>query len=322
MIPYLTMSFLRSEKPYEKRLAILPQDMKHLKHLDQLYFETGYGRDFKIDDQEYEALGCHIVNKEEALHMDIICDTKIGEATYLDRIKDHTILTGWIHAGADEALTTTLIKKKHTCYAWEDFYEYQRHLFWMNNQIAGAGGVMNAMQYTGYLPYGLQAGIIGRGDSAAGAAYMLTSLGVTIRQYSRKQEALFIKELPLLDIVVMAIRWDTLRDDYLISSLSRQSMKQHALIIDISDDVDGAIEKSKSTSIQDPIYDLDDIMVYSVCNVPSIYYKSATKSISSVMCHFIDTMVEGKENKVLKNSLIIKDGIILDPRISKKQHRS
>lgn len=317
----LTMAFLRSEKPYEKRIAILPKDMMEIRHLDQLYFETGYGRDFQIEDQEYEALGCHIVSKEEALSKDILCDTKIGEAAYLDRIHDHTTLVGWIHAGADETLTNTLIKKQHTCYAWEDFYEHQRHTFWMNNQIAGAGGVMNAMQNTGYLPYGMQAGIIGRGDSAAGAAYMLTSLGVKIRQYSRKQEALFIKELPQLDIIVMAIRWDTLRDDYLISSLSRQSMKKHAIIIDISDDVDGAIEKSRSTSIQDPIYYLDDIMVYSVCNVPSIYYQTATKGISHAFHHFIDLLIEEKEDTVLKNALILKDGIILDERISKAQHR-
>lgn len=318
----LTMAFLRSEKPHEKRIAILPCDMKEIKHLDQLYFETGYGTDFQIEDEAYIKLGCHVVSKEEALKQDILCDTKIGEATYLDTIDDHKILVGWIHAGADKKLTNILLTKKHTCYAWEDLYKDDRHLFWQNNQIAGAGGVMNALQYTGYLPYGKHAGIIGRGDSAAGAFYMLTNLGVQVRQYSRKQQELFVKELPMLDIIVMAVRWDTMRDDYLISSLSRKDMKKDAIIIDISDDIDGAIEKSKSTSIKNPIYYLDDIMVYSVCNVPSIYYKTATKGVSIVMSALIDDYIEQVNNEVINESLIIDNGIILDQRIKLQQNRS
>lgn len=316
-----TIGFVRSEKDYEKRIAILPQDMKELKHCDCLYFEMGYGKDFQISDHEYTQLGCHMVSRETALRQNIICDTKIGEATYLDTLGDHTTLLGWIHAGADKHLTDILLQKKLTCYAWEDFYEDERHCFWLNNQIAGAGGVMNALQYTGYLPYGMKAGIIGRGDSAAGAFYMLTNLGAQVRQYSRKQEALFVKELPLLDIIVMAVRWDTLRNDYLISSFSRKNMKADAIIIDISDDKDGAIEKSRSTSIQEPTYKLDDIMVYSVCNVPSIYYKTATRGISKVMSKYLDRFVEQDNDIVMKNSMIIKNGEILDKHIALAQHR-
>ena len=317
----LTMSFLRSEMPYDKRIAILPEDLKSVKHCEQLYFESGYGKDFLIEDACYETYGCHIVSKEEALQKDILCDTKIGNASYLNSIGDNKIITGWIHAGADKALTNTLINHKFTCYAWENFYKDHRHLFWKNNRIAGAGGVINALQYTGYLPDGLKAGIIGRGDSAAGAFSMLSKLGVIIRQYNRKQEALFVEELPNMDIVVMAIRWDTLRTDHLITSIARKSMKKTAIIIDISDDANGAIEQSRSTLLNHPIYYLDDIMIYSVGNVPNIFYKSATASISEVMCQYIDYLVEGNDDPVLSNSVIIKDGVLLDEHILKQQHR-
>lgn len=316
-----TMAFLRSEKQYEKRIAILPEDMSDIRNLDRLYFETGYGKDFYVDDDAYRSLGCHVVSKDEALQQDIICDTKIGEASYLAKIEDGKTLVGWIHAGADRGLTDVLLQKHHTCYAWEDLYDSQRHLFWQNNQIAGAGGVMNALQYTGFLPYGMQAGVIGRGDSAAGASYMLHNLGAQVRQYSRKQEALFMKELPMLDIIVMAIRWDTERADYIISSQCRKKLKKNAVIIDISDDVDGAIEHSISTSIKEPIYYLDNILVYSVCNVPSIYYKTATAGISKVMKTLIDRYVEQSDDEVIANSMIIQNGTILDKRIEKQQNR-
>lgn len=50
-----------------KRIAILPEDLKSVKHCEQLYFESGYGKDFLIEDACYETYGCHIVSKEEAL---------------------------------------------------------------------------------------------------------------------------------------------------------------------------------------------------------------------------------------------------------------
>lgn len=321
MEPKVSMSFLRSEKPYEKRIAILPQDLQEVKYCDNVYIERGYGKDLGIEDAAYEAMGCHVVSKEEALTKEILCDPKIGEAGYVNSVDDHKTLVGWFHAGANKELSDCLIKKKHSCYAWEDFYQDERHCFWRNNQIAGAGGVMNALQYTGFFPYGKKAGILGRGDSAVGAYYMLSSLGADVRQYSRKQERLFIQELHQLDIIVMAIRWDTQRNDHLITSWSRQHMKKDAIIIDISDDVDGAIANSSSTSIQDPIYFLDGIMVYSVCNVPSIFYKTATKGISNVMKDYIDRFIEQDYDQVMENSLIIKEGIILDEQIRKQQQR-
>lgn len=318
----LTMGFVRSDKQYEKRIAILPEDLLHVEHCEQLYFEEGYGKDFYVSDQAYIDVGVHIVPRKDALMQDIICDTKIGEAAYLSQLKEKTQIFGWIHAGADKTLTDLLADKKFTCFAWEDMYEDQRHIFWRNNQIAGGGGVLNAMQYSGFLPYGLRAGIIGRGDTAIGACHMLTSLGADITLYSRKQEALFKKELPVMDIIVMAVRWDTQREDYLISSEDRKKMKPDAIIIDISDDVDGAIEHSISTTIAAPVYRRENILTYSVCNVPSIFYRTSTRGISHAIFPYIDELVSKSPGTALQEAMIAKNGMIYDERINKQQNRT
>lgn len=316
MCECLTMGFVRSEKPYEKRIALLPQDIKRIQNASSLYFEIGYGEDFNIEDQEYIDVGCHVVDKKEVLKQNIICDTKIGEATYLSTIEDKTILLGWIHANANKQLTKTLLKKQHCCYAFEDMYHNNQHTFWKNNQIAGYGGVFNALQYTGFLPKGCKAAVIGRGDTGMGASNILNQLGAQVKVYNRQQEKLFVKDLPTMDIVVIAVRWDTLRTDYLISSLSRKTMKKDAIIIDISDDNDGAIENSISSTIKDPIYYLDGIKIYSVCNVPSIFYKTATLGISKSLAPYIDDLVTQTGNLVLHNSMIINNGQIIDQNIT------
>lgn len=200
-------------------------------------------------------------------------------------------------------------------------YEDERHIFWRNNQIAGAGGILNAMQYSGFFPYGLRAGIIGRGDTAIGAYHMLSNLGADVTMYSRKQEALFIKELPMMDIIVMAVRWDTQRKDYLISEKSRRNLKPDTIIIDISDDVNGAIEESISTTIAAPVYLRENILIYSVCNVPSIFYKTSTLGVSRAVCPYIDEVLCQSTGDTLKNALIIDDGKILDKRIIAQQNR-
>lgn len=315
----LTMGFLKSEKSGEKRIALLPENLCRIKHCNQLYFETGYASDFQIEDEQYVAAGCHVVSKKELLTKDILCDPKIGEATYLKELTSPKVLFGWIHAGGDQALTSLLVKQKDICYAWEDMYEEQRHIFWKNNWLAGAGGVLNGLQYTGWLPYGKKAAILGRGDVAMGAYHMLCNLGADCCVYNRKQEALFQKEVADMDIIVMAIRYDTTRKQHILTDDLLKHMKKSAIIIDVSADVNGAIEHSITTSIEHATYYLFDTLVYSVNNVPSIFYKTATTEMSKVLAPYIDILIEQEENEVLKASKIIENGTILDQRIIEKQ---
>lgn len=321
MSKLLRMGFLKSEKSGEKRIALLPKDLVNVKHCGQLYMEEGYASDFEIDDDEYRIHGCHIMTKQEVLQMDILCETKIGEASWLYDIEPGKVLFGWIHAGADPMLTSMLMERNHTCFAWEDMYETGRHIFWKNNQIAGAGGVLNALQYTGWLPYGKKAAIIGRGDVAIGAYHILSNLGADITVYSRLQEELFQKEAGDMDIIVMAIRWDTTREDHILTDAILGKMKKDAMIIDVSADVDGSIEHSITTSIEEPTYYLYKTKIYSVNNIPSIFYKTATEDVSSIVSEYLDLLITGTQNSTLADALIIADGNILDDRIIKAQKR-
>ena len=46
------MGFVKSEKENERRIALLPDDMDDLKDFaDYLVFETGYGKEFGIDEK-------------------------------------------------------------------------------------------------------------------------------------------------------------------------------------------------------------------------------------------------------------------------------
>lgn len=89
-----TMGLVISHKNNERRRALLPNDLKLIKNVNQLYFETGYGNSVGYSDADYLAYGAQVVSREEALKCDIITDVKLGDADYLENIDDSKILCG------------------------------------------------------------------------------------------------------------------------------------------------------------------------------------------------------------------------------------
>ena len=74
-----TIGLIISHKNGERRRALLPKDIeKNVKNPQQLFFEEGYGLSVGVSDDEYRAVGCNIVSREEALACDVITDVKLG----------------------------------------------------------------------------------------------------------------------------------------------------------------------------------------------------------------------------------------------------
>lgn len=315
-----TIGFVKSKKEHEYRIALCLNEIKEIKNRTHLYFEKGYGDMLGFSDKDIESLGCHIVSRDEALKQDVICDPKIGDAEYLCDLKNQTIF-GWVHAVQNRTITDDILKGNNTAYAWEDMFEGGRHVFYRNNELAGEVAIMQAFALHGIMPYETKVALIGRGNVANGALKILTLLGADTTIYNRKTEALLKKELPMYDVVVNAVLWDTSRKDHIIYRSDLQRMKPNGLIIDISCDRNGAIETSIPTTIDNPVYTVDGICHYVVDHTPSIIYKTSSKEISVQVVRFIDDLIEGNENPILDNALIIKDGAILDRRIIEFQNR-
>ncbi|NLJ18844.1 N(5)-(carboxyethyl)ornithine synthase [Globicatella sulfidifaciens] len=309
------MGFPKASKNGEKRLAVLPKDLLSINNVSALFFEKGYASEHGIEDSEYEKYGANIAEREQVLSKDIICDPKIGDATYLDELKDGTIIWGWIHAVQNPKLAKLLVEKYITVYAWEDMYEEGRHLFYKNNILAGKASIKHALLHYGSTGNKLKVAVLGKGNVAFGACESLYQLGAEVTVYGRKNEQLFRRELLKYDVLVNAILWDTKRLDHIIYEKDVKAMKPHTLIIDISCDENGAIETSYATSISDPIYVVHDVFHYAVDNTPSLLYRDATSAISEVTSRFADDLIEAQHNQIFSDSCIISDGQILDQRI-------
>lgn len=305
-----TMGLLISHKNNEKRRALLPEDLRHIKNLGQLYFEKGYGDSLGYEDSDYEKYGAHMVSREEALNCDIITDVKLGDADYLDCLKGSKTLVGWAHAVQNIPFTDQVLEQNHTVLAWEEIYEDGRYIFYRNREIAGEAAILHAFRYCGKMPYDCTVAIIGNGQTTKGAYRILAGLGAEVDIYPRKHEALFKKNMFLYDVIVNCVMWDTNRTDRLIYREDLKKFKKGTLIIDVSCDPYLEIETSHPTTIDDPVYEVDGVIHYAVDNTPAMYPKTVTINLSRAFCHYVDAIVEENYTESLKNAVVIDHGNI------------
>jgi N5-(carboxyethyl)ornithine synthase len=318
-----TVGFLISTKENEKRRCLLPKHLKSIRNKGYLYFEKGYGEDFGFSDDQYLAEGVKIAEKSEIMAKDIVCDPKIGDCDCLSEFKPGQTIFGWVHATQNRDIADILIKHKLTAIAWEEMYEKGRAIFYRNNELAGEAAVMHAFTLYGKVPYDCNVALIGRGNTARGAYMILTSLGARVTVYNRKMEQLLRDEIGKYDVVVNGILWDTKREDHIIYKEDLIRMKKPALIIDVSCDRNGGIETSIPTTIENPVYKVDGVLHYVVDHTPSLLSYTATEVIGEQVIRYLDDLIEGKEedNQVLKEAMVIKDGVILDQSIIEFQNR-
>lgn len=316
-----TVGFPLNYKQNEYRQALTFRDVKTMQNKDHLYFEHGYGKSFGVTDKELLSIGVQLVDRKDVLTQDIICDPKAGDAEYIAQLQKGQIIFGWIHAVQNELLTETLISRQLTAIAWEDMNEAGRHVFWRNNEIAGESAIMHAFTCYGKMPYDTRVAILGRGNVARGATRILVGLGAQVSVYDRRTEELLSKELGKFDVIVNAITWDTTRTDHIIYKKDLERMKHDAFIIDISCDEAMAIETSKPTTVDNPTYFVDGILHYAVDHTPSLFYKTATDTISREVIKYLPFIMNSQEttDQVLKPAVIIEKGKIRDKKIIKQQ---
>jgi len=316
-----TIGFAIPQKENEKRRAILPADIARLHHPEFIFVEEGYGNVLGIDDKEYEKLGAHVVSYAEVFQQEIICNPKNPTPKEYPLFKNNQTLFGWIHAVQGREITDWLLNTKMTAIAWEDMFEEGLHTFWRNNEIAGYAAILHSLSIFGRDPRECKVAIIGRGNIARGALKNLSELGAQVTVYTRETVHRLRSEIDSYDIVVNAVLWDVFRTDHIVYKEDLKSMKPGAMIVDISCDDYMGIETSHSTTIENPTYIVDGILHYVVDHTPALLYKTATESISATLRPFLNDLIEGNFNPILERATIIKNGVILDDRISRFQRR-
>ncbi len=325
-----TIGFVKSSMPEEKRVALLPPDIKAISHPEKLFFETGYGRHLGFEDADYEAMGAKMCSRTDAFAQDVICIPKPW-ITDIEYFREGQTIMGWIYLPERKEMARAVLKHKMTAIAWENMYgPNKEYVFEKNRWMAGYIGVCQALPFAKASPKKLKIAVLGNGRVAQGAFDRLKEEGVTKYEVfgtnllDEPEKATqkdfdsiletFKKRIGDFDVVINCWYYNPEFGNYLVLT-DLQEMREGALFADItSDGVEASIPHTDIT----PFYKLgrfNPIIVWNNNHAPSYWALDASEVISEGVAPYLDKVIKEESDYFLDHATVVDKGQILDKRI-------
>jgi len=124
--------------------------------------------------------------------------------------------------------------------------------------------------------------------------------------------SVLLESLKTADVVVGAIHVRDGKTPCLISEEMISTMKDGAIIIDVSIDQGGCFETSKPTTHKNPVFKKHGITHYCVPNIPSKVPHTASQALNNIFIPIVlDIGTEGGIENLLKTDLGVRQGVYL-----------
>jgi alanine dehydrogenase len=328
-------------KENERRLPIHPRHLERLSKAvrPHVFLEEGYGENFSVSDDDLRPLVGGILPRSELVERcDIILLTKPQPSDLLE-MREGQVLWGWPHCVQDTALTQAAIDRKLTLIAWEVMNHwggdgnFMLHVFHKNNELAGYGSVLHAMEIAGLTGnYGrrLNAAVIGFGATARGAVTALSAHGIhdvdiftqrgvaavsapihsaRIVQFdpadSPAESRAFVDQawvpMPALlaehDVIVNCVLQDPNSPMSFLMNADLPMLAPGTVIVDVSCDEGMGFEWAKPTSFDEPTFMVGNgVIYYAVDHSPSYLWNSATWEISQALLPYLSKVLAGEKS--------------------------
>jgi alanine dehydrogenase len=304
-----------------------------------IFLEHGYGEHFGVSDERMApSIGGLRTRAELIAECDVIL---LPKPTHADvaQLRDGQILWGWPHCVQDAELTQLAIDKRLTLIAWEamNFWNsegaFSLHVFHMNNELAGYGSVLHAMQVlgrTGHYGPRMSAVVISFGATARGAVTALQALGVqdvtvlthrettavaapppgvllghfertekdpsrtlTIKSSGAVPTAEFLAEH---DVIVNCVLQDVTQPLMFVNDDELHLFRPGTVFVDVSCDEGMGFCFAKPTSFSEPMFSVGNgAHYYGVDHSPNYLWNSATWEISEALIPFLRPVIDGPD---------------------------
>lgn len=354
----LKIAVLESIRKDEFRIPIHPKHFSLIqKQNNQLFFQHDYARNFAQNNAAIQEFGFSTASRKELLETSDVVFLLKPTVDDLKKMKPGTILVGWCHAVQQIAIAKIAQERNLTLIAMESMYTHnnqeREHLFYRNNYLAGSLGVEHALRSVPFdYKKNAKISIISYGAVSQGAAAKLIEKGfVDIAVFSRRnpneirnklKEVTYetvisnnnrflipsggeLKEALLTsDIIVNGIMQDVLHPCYFFFQEDLKAT-HNKLIVDLSCDDHMGFDFACSTSIDNPIINIEDNFYYAVDHVPTLAWKEISVDISEKLLPILNGFLIGKFGDALYETLLnateIQDGKIRNKVIIQYQNK-
>ncbi len=344
----------------EKRICLTPNAVAALTaNGHRIVVESGAGEGTNYTDKQYSEAGAKIsYNPDDVFACKIILKIEPPSIKEIKMINPQSILFSAMQIKTQtKEYFEALAKKRITAIAF-DYIQDTHGIFPIVKSLSEIAGIasiliaselMNKTSQGNGLLLGNISGvppskvvIIGAGTVGEFAARSAMGLGASIEIFDNSltklrylqhklgypiatstiQPQTLSKSLANCDVAIGAMRGET-RTPVIVTEDMVKSMKDGAVIVDVSIDNGGCFETSEVTSHSDPTFIKHGVIHYCVPNIPSRYSRTASVSISNIFTPYLLNFGEkgGLENaarydKSLQKGMYFYHGVLTNKTIS------
>lgn len=341
-------------KPEENRVAIVPGGVETLVHLGhEVIIEKGAGLGSGFSDEEYTRAGAKISHRHGDIfsEADLVLKVKEPLPEEYRNLKEGQVVFTYFHLAASEELTRNLQERKIIGIAYETVQTEDGFLPLLApmSEIAGRMAPQEGAKYLeetyggrGILLGGvagvppanvviLGGGTVGYNASriALGMGASVTVLDINPRRLRMLDEVFQGRVTTMIadnynirmvagyaDLLIGAVLIPGAKAPKLITREMLKTMRQGAVLIDVSIDQGGIAETSKPTIHSQPIYMEEGIIHYAVTNMPGAVPRTSTRALTLNTLPYVLEIAEkgwrkaAKENPSLARGVNLVDGKI------------
>ncbi|WP_139957026.1 alanine dehydrogenase [Flavicella sediminum] len=307
-------------KNNESRVGMTPSGVFELvKNNHIVYVQSNAGEGSGFFNDEYLKAGAIILDTIEEVYLKSAMIVKVKEpiAKEYDLIQVGQLLFTYFHFASSEALTKAMLKAKAICIAYETVEDAEGTLPLLTpmSEVAGRLSIQQGAKYLekpvkgrgvllGGVP-GVAPGkvlVLGAGVVGIQAAKMAAGLGahVTIMDINMKRlryvndvmpphvvtefsnEFNIRKHIKTHDLIIGGVLLKGAKAPNLITRDMLKDMRPGTVIVDVAVDQGGCVETTRPTTHEDPVYIIDDVVHYSVANMPGAVPCTSTMALTNV----------------------------------------
>ena len=345
-------------KNNESRVGMTPAGVFELvKNYHTVYVQSSAGEGSGFFDVDYVEAGAVIVNSIEEVYAlsDMIVKVKEPIEQEYDLVQKGQVVFTYFHFASNETLTKAMIASGAICIAYETVEDEDGSLPLLTpmSEVAGRMAIQQGAKYLekpekgrgvllGGVP-GVAPGkvlVLGAGIVGTQAAKMAAGLGahVTILDINLKRlryindvmpshvvtefsnEFNIRKHIKTHDLIIGGVLLKGAKAPNLITRDMLKLMRPGTVIVDVAVDQGGCVETTKPTTHEDPVYIIDDVVHYSVANMPGAVPYTSTMALTNVTLPFVLALANKGWYKACEDDVSLHRGLnIVEGEVAYKE---
>jgi alanine dehydrogenase len=346
----------RELKPLEGRVGLIPAACAELvRDGHEVFVERSAGVKSGYQDAQYEAVGVTMLDTAAEVYgrAELVVKVKEPIDPDLDHLRREHLLFCYLHLAALPKLTARLCDIGLTAVAFETVEDEHGRLPLLApmSDIAGRLSIQVGTHLLhqpqggkGILLGGIPAAkrgkvvILGGGVAGGNAAIVAAGLGAEVTVFDMDRDKLYAarqlgpnvtgvyphsedigEAVRAADLVVGAVLVTGERAPHVVTAEMVRAMQPGSVVVDISVDQGGCVETTRPTTYDDPTYRWEDVIHFTVTNMPGAVPRTASQALSAAIAPYASRLARGnwREDPRLVKGINVADGKVVHPALFK-----